>query len=79
MTPPPRVAVTGLGAVCAVGVGVPAVWAALREIPYGATTSYGALAARLGAPRASRAVGLANGRNPISVVVPCHRVVGADG
>jgi methylated-DNA-[protein]-cysteine S-methyltransferase len=55
------------------------VWAALREIPYGATTSYGALAARLGAPGASRAVGLANGRNPISVVVPCHRVVGADG
>ena len=55
------------------------VWAALREIPYGTTTSYGELAARLGSPSASRAVGLANGRNPISVIVPCHRVVGADG
>lgn len=55
------------------------VWDALAEIPYGVTVSYGQLAARLGAPRASRAVGLANGRNPISIVVPCHRVVGADG
>lgn len=55
------------------------VWAALREIPYGETTSYGALAARLGKPGAARAVGLANGRNPISVIVPCHRVIGADG
>lgn len=55
------------------------VWAALREIPYGQTWSYGALAARLGNPNASRAVGLANGRNPISIVVPCHRVIGADG
>ncbi|HEY2636064.1 MAG TPA: MGMT family protein, partial [Solirubrobacteraceae bacterium] len=55
------------------------VWAALREIPYGATTSYGALAARLGRPGAARAVGLANGRNPIAVVVPCHRVIGASG
>ncbi len=55
------------------------VWAALREIPYGETTSYGALAARIGAPGAARAVGLANGRNPISIVVPCHRVVGASG
>ncbi len=55
------------------------VWAALREIPCGATTSYGALARTLGKPRAHRAVGLANGANPIAVVVPCHRVVGADG
>ncbi len=57
------------------------VWAALREIPYGTTTSYGEIASRVGAdPRvASRAVGLANGSNPIAVVVPCHRVVGADG
>jgi methylated-DNA-[protein]-cysteine S-methyltransferase len=55
------------------------VWLALRGIPYGQTVSYGALAAALGAPRASRAVGLANGRNPISIVVPCHRVIGSDG
>jgi methylated-DNA-[protein]-cysteine S-methyltransferase len=55
------------------------VWAALREIPYGETTSYGELARRLGTPDAARAVGLANGRNPISVIVPCHRVIGADG
>lgn len=53
-------------------------WAALREIPAGETVSYGDLAARLGRPRAVRAVGLANGANPIGVVVPCHRVVGAD-
>lgn len=55
------------------------VWDALQDIPYGTTASYGELAATLGAPKASRAVGLANGRNPISIVVPCHRVVGADG
>ena len=55
------------------------VWAALLEIPYGSTTSYGAIASRLGVPGASRAVGLANGRNPVSIVVPCHRVVGATG
>jgi methylated-DNA-[protein]-cysteine S-methyltransferase len=55
------------------------VWRALREIPYGETTSYGQLARSIGAPDAARAVGLANGRNPISVVVPCHRVIGADG
>ncbi len=55
------------------------VWAALREIPVGQTTSYGALAARIGSPRAVRAVGLANGANPIGVVVPCHRVIGANG
>lgn len=55
------------------------VWAALREIPYGQTISYGQLAARIGQPTASRAVGLANGRNPISIVVPCHRVIGANG
>lgn len=55
------------------------VWAALRRIPYGQTASYGATAAAIGAPGASRAVGLANGQNPISIVVPCHRVIGADG
>ncbi len=55
------------------------VWAGLRQIPYGQTISYGELARRIGQPSASRAVGLANGRNPVSIVVPCHRVVGADG
>ncbi len=55
------------------------VWAALRTIPAGTTLNYGALAAQLKRPAAVRAVGLANGSNPISVVVPCHRVVGADG
>jgi methylated-DNA-[protein]-cysteine S-methyltransferase len=55
------------------------VWDALLEIPYGATTSYGALAAKIGRPDAARAVGLANGRNPISIIVPCHRVIGAAG
>ncbi len=55
------------------------VWAALREIPYGHTWSYGELAAHLGQPTASRAVGLANGRNPVSIVVPCHRVIGSSG
>lgn len=55
------------------------VWAALREIPYGGTVSYGELAAAIGRPAAVRAVGLANGRNPISIVVPCHRVIGATG
>ncbi len=55
------------------------VWAALREIPAGKTVSYSALAARVGMPGAARAVGLANGRNPVAIAVPCHRVVGADG
>jgi len=55
------------------------VWAALRGVPYGATTTYGALAATIGRPAAVRAVGAANGRNPYCLVVPCHRVVGADG
>jgi methylated-DNA-[protein]-cysteine S-methyltransferase len=55
------------------------VWAALTAIPPGETLSYGALAAKIGCPSAVRAVGLANGANPISVVVPCHRVIGADG
>ena len=55
------------------------VWNALLEIPYGETISYGTLAKRLGDPRASRAVGLANGANPIAIVIPCHRVIGADG
>jgi methylated-DNA-[protein]-cysteine S-methyltransferase len=55
------------------------VWNALPRIPAGSTLSYGALAAKLGAPRAMRAVGHANGSNPISVVVPCHRLIGANG
>lgn len=55
------------------------VWAALLQIPYGVTWSYGQLATHIGAPSASRAVGLANGRNPISIIVPCHRVIGANG
>jgi methylated-DNA-[protein]-cysteine S-methyltransferase len=56
-----------------------AVWSALCEIPYGETTSYGEIARRVGCPGAARAVGVANGRNPIAVIVPCHRVIGADG
>lgn len=55
------------------------VWAALLTIPYGQTRSYGQLATQIGSPTASRAVGLANGRNPISIIVPCHRVIGANG
>ncbi|MCI0385969.1 methylated-DNA--[protein]-cysteine S-methyltransferase [Streptomyces sp. CNQ085] len=55
------------------------VWAALCEIPHGRTWTYGRLAEHIGRPSASRAVGLANGKNPIGVIVPCHRVVGADG
>jgi methylated-DNA-[protein]-cysteine S-methyltransferase len=55
------------------------VWVSLCEIPYGETISYGELARWVGNPKASRAVGLANGRNPVAIVVPCHRVIGADG
>lgn len=55
------------------------VWAGLQDIPYGDTESYGELAARIGSAGAARAVGLANGKNPISIVIPCHRVVGSDG
>ncbi|MBF4191094.1 methylated-DNA--protein-cysteine methyltransferase [Mycolicibacterium phlei] len=55
------------------------VWAALLTIPYGETRSYGEIARQIGAPGASRAVGLANGHNPISIIVPCHRVIGANG
>ncbi|WJV45316.1 methylated-DNA--[protein]-cysteine S-methyltransferase [Streptomyces flavofungini] len=55
------------------------VWQLLQEIPYGETRTYGELAAELGNPAASRAVGLANGKNPIGVIVPCHRVIGANG
>ncbi|GHJ99573.1 methylated-DNA--[protein]-cysteine S-methyltransferase [Streptomyces sp. NPDC003753] len=55
------------------------VWEQLRRIPYGETRSYGQLADALGKPGASRAVGLANGRNPIGIIVPCHRVIGASG
>lgn len=55
------------------------VWAALRAIPVGTTWSYGQLATHLGRPAASRAIGLANGSNPVSIVIPCHRVIGASG
>lgn len=55
------------------------VWAELVRIPYASTTTYGALAKRLGDVNATRAVGLANGKNPIAIIVPCHRVIGADG
>ena len=55
------------------------VWAHLRDIPYGQTISYGELAKRIRSPKACRAVGLANGKNPISIIVPCHRVIGANG
>jgi methylated-DNA-[protein]-cysteine S-methyltransferase len=55
------------------------VWAALLAIPFGETRSYGEIADQLGAPGASRAVGAANGRNPISIIAPCHRVVGSNG
>jgi methylated-DNA-[protein]-cysteine S-methyltransferase len=55
------------------------VWLALSEIPYGETTSYGKVAASIGHPDRARAVGVANGQNPIPIIVPCHRVIGADG
>lgn len=55
------------------------VWAALRTIPYGETRTYGEIAMQIGSPGASRAVGLANGRNPIGIIVPCHRVIGSTG
>ena len=55
------------------------VWAGLLEVPYGETISYGELARRIGQPTASRAVGLANGRNPVAIIVPCHRVIGSSG
>lgn len=55
------------------------VWAALQTIPYGETWSYGEMAQKIGRPKASRAVGAANGRNPVSIVIPCHRVIGSTG
>lgn len=55
------------------------VWSALLSIPYGETRSYGAIAAAVGDPDAARAVGIANNRNPVAIVVPCHRVIGSDG
>ena len=55
------------------------VWKALMDIPFGTTTSYGAVAKRIGSPTAARAVGKANGANPIALIVPCHRVIGSDG
>ena len=55
------------------------VWKALLKIPYGATRSYGQQALAIGSPKAVRAVGLANGRNPIAIIIPCHRVIGANG
>ena len=72
-------AIAGIPTACA---GTPfqrAVWAALRQIPAGSTWSYADLARHIGRPTAVRAVGLANGANPIGIVVPCHRVIGADG
>ena len=56
-----------------------AVWDALQKIPYGQTTSYGDIAKKVGNPMASRAVGMANGKNPVSIIVPCHRVIGRGG
>ena len=56
-----------------------AVWHALQHIPYGATTNYGEIARQIGNARASRAVGAANGQNPVSIIVPCHRVIGKNG
>jgi O-6-methylguanine DNA methyltransferase len=73
---------TGIATVTVATRGTPfqrAVWCALREIPLGATTSYGNIATQLGRPSAMRAVGAANGANPIAIVVPCHRVIGASG
>lgn len=55
------------------------VWRALKTIPYGKTVSYGAISKKIGNPNASRAVGAANGQNPVSIIVPCHRVIGANG
>ena len=55
------------------------VWGALAEIPYGTTVTYGDLAVRIGNPKACRAVGLANGKNPVPIIIPCHRVIGKDG
>lgn len=55
------------------------VWQELRRIPFGSTTSYGAIAERIGKPKACRAVGMANSRNPIPIIIPCHRVIGKDG
>ena len=55
------------------------VWKALRDIPFGETRSYKEVAARVGKPKASRAVGMANNRNPIAILTPCHRVIGANG
>ncbi len=55
------------------------VWKALQSIPYGRTVSYGKIAHQIGSPKASRAVGAANGRNPASIIVPCHRVIGSNG
>ncbi len=56
-----------------------AVWQALRTIPYGHTTSYGQIAKAIGNPKAARAIGAANGHNPLSIIVPCHRVIGSNG
>lgn len=55
------------------------VWRALCDIPYGETKSYGEVAAAIGRPKAARAVGMANNRNPIAIIIPCHRVIGSDG
>lgn len=55
------------------------VWKALKEIPYGKTSSYGEIARKIGNPKAARAIGMANNRNPIPIIIPCHRVVGSNG
>ncbi len=55
------------------------VWGTLREVPFGHTTNYGDIARRIGQPTASRAVGAANGQNPVSIIVPCHRIIGSTG
>ncbi|MEZ6127715.1 MAG: methylated-DNA--[protein]-cysteine S-methyltransferase [Planctomycetaceae bacterium] len=55
------------------------VWSALRDVPFGETVSYGQIAQAIGRPTASRAVGMANGRNPVSIIVPCHRIIGSNG
>ncbi len=72
-------AIDGIPTACAGTAFQREVWAALREIPAGQTWSYADLARHIGRPKAVRAVGLANGANPIGIVVPCHRVIGADG
>ena len=74
-----RAVVTGIGVITPIGIGRETFWEGLRRLRFGETVSYSELARRVGAPDAVRAVGAANGRNPIPIIVPCHRVIGADG